>query len=105
MKITITNHDLEVEGTPGLSLLNTFLITGAPIHTVCGGKAICGCCRVKVLAGQETMSKANRYEQARLGEALLAAGWRLSCQSHALRDIELLMPRAEELDGLCSRKP
>lgn len=104
MKIYIKNHELEVDGTPSLSLLNNFLVNGSPIHTVCGGKAICGCCRIKIIAGQKFMSKPNKFEQAKLGDTLLKEGWRLSCQSYALRDIEIFMPKAEDLEDLCSRK-
>ena len=102
MKIEIENLDLEIDATPALSLLNNFLVQGAPVHTVCGGKALCGCCRIKIIAGQESMSKPNKFEQEKLGVALLNEGWRLSCQSFALRGIKIFMPKGEDLADFCS---
>ncbi len=102
MKIDIKNHDLQVDGTPALSLLNNFLVSQSPIHTVCGGKARCGCCRIKISKGQESMSKANEFEKVRLGDVLLQEGWRLSCQSYALRDLEVFMPKGKDLEDFCS---
>ncbi|MBU1417608.1 MAG: (2Fe-2S)-binding protein [Proteobacteria bacterium] len=101
--VTILNHNLEISSQPTFSLLNNFLINDAPIHGSCGGHANCGCCRIRILEGPEGMTKANEREMQKLGEKLLAAGWRLSCQAHSLRDIVIHMPTGNELDRDCSK--
>lgn len=104
-EIYIKNLGIVVRSNPGRSLLNNFLIEDAPIHTVCGGHANCGCCRVKVLEGSKGMNQPNQREILRLGEKLVSQGWRLSCQSYCLRDIVVHMPQTDELDKACSNRP
>lgn len=103
-KVTISNHQISIDFNPGYNLLHNFLNLGAPIHTVCGGNANCGCCRIKILDGSKGMTPPNSMEIRRLGRELIDKGWRLSCQSHSLRDITAHMPTTEELDGRCSPK-
>jgi len=103
--ITIANHDLTIPANPGQSLLNNFLINQAPIHTICGGKARCGCCRIKILSGAAATTKVNDLEVARLGRELIDAGWRLACQTHTLRDLTIYVPPGEELDDHCCEPP
>lgn len=102
-KIHIKNLDRTIEAGPGLNLLNNFILTESPIHTVCGGRAMCGCCRIRVLEGEAGTSRPNAAEIARLGEELIEQGWRLSCQTYALRDITVYMPIDADLDDICSK--
>lgn len=101
-RIYIVNYNLVVEVNHGLSLLNNFLINHSPIHTVCGGHAMCGCCRIKILSGTYGISQVTPGEMMRLGEDLIAQGWRLSCQTFTLRDIDVHMPFPSQLDDICS---
>lgn len=102
-QIFIENHNQVITCNPGLNLLNNFLINDIPIHTVCGGKAMCGCCRIKIISGMEGINKVNQAETSRLGEELIKDGWRLACQSFCLRDITVHVPTSQELDDLCSQ--
>lgn len=102
-KITIENLDISIQSNPGYSLLNNFLQLDVPIHTICGGNANCGCCRIKILSGTKGMTRPNHLEIRRLGEHLIDEGWRLSCQSYSLRDIVVHIPVSEELDTKCRR--
>ena len=102
--VTILNHDLKILCKAAYSLLNNFLINDAPIHTTCHGHANCGCCRIKILEGNEGMTRPNEREVRRLGKDLISQGWRLSCQSHSLRDLVVYMPTRDELDPKCSKK-
>jgi ferredoxin len=54
---------------------------GVPIATTCFGKATCGLCRVKILAGEEFLSAFNAQERNHLGDEHLAAHERLACQA------------------------
>ncbi len=95
-KVFIANRSLTVTVNPAFSLLNNYLMQNIPIQTVCGGKAGCGRCRFRVLEGAAHLSPVRPAEIARLGEALIAAGWRLSCQTHALRDVTIELPGLNE---------
>lgn len=91
-EVLIKNRDQRVEVNPAHSLLNNFLIQQVPIATICGGKARCGRCRIKVLAGSEGMTPLREPEKKRLTPEELAQGWRLACQNHALRDLIVEIP-------------
>lgn len=102
--IIIDNLNVTVTAVPGRSLLISLLNADQPIHTVCGGKAACGCCRIRVLEGGKKLSPVNQYERARLTPELVSDGWRLACQTYALRDVTVYLPTADELDSHCSKK-
>ena len=103
-KITISNMNVTVDALPGRSLLISLLQADQPVHTVCGGKAGCGCCRVRIVKGASTLSPINDAEKARLGPEKISDGWRLACQTHMLRDVTIYLPEKEELDSICSKK-
>lgn len=103
-KIIIDNLNETVEALPGRSLLISLLNADQPIHTVCGGKAACGCCRIRIIAGGGKLSPVNQYEKARLGAEMIKEGYRLACQTYALRDVAIHLPTADELDTICSKK-
>ena len=78
-----------VPSSPAVSLLNLLLRSGVPIHTVCGGRAQCGRCLIRVLAGEQNLSPRRAAEQQRL--AALGAGpdMRLACQSYTRGEVEI----------------
>lgn len=95
-RVFIANRSLTVTVNPAYSLFNNYLMQGVPVQTLCGGKAGCGRCRFRVLEGAAHLSPVRPAEIARLGERLIAGGWRLSCQSHALRDVTIELPEMGE---------
>ena len=95
-EIRIANRGISLIVNPAFSLLNNYLMQNIPIQTLCGGKAACGRCRFRVIDGASSLSPVRPAEIARLGEALIAAGWRLSCQTHALRDVTIELPGIDE---------
>jgi uncharacterized 2Fe-2S/4Fe-4S cluster protein (DUF4445 family) len=54
---------------------------GVPVATACVGKATCGLCRVKVLAGEAHLSPFNAGERKHLGNVYFITKERLSCQA------------------------
>ena len=74
-KVCIANRAITVTVNPAFSLLNNYLMQNIPIQTVCGGKAACGRCRFRVIDGAAGLSPVRPAEIARLGDALIAAGW------------------------------
>jgi len=90
---------IEVDGRPiecaaGRPLLNELLNAGLVVETACGGQGSCHLCRVTVLQG-EGLPVPNRIENKALGNVLLAAGLRLSCQipAQALMRVQIPKPR------------
>ena len=79
----------EVPANLRASILTSLLQAGRPIRHDCGGKALCGTCRVRVLEGAAALSPISDRERARLSAAGAAPGERLACQAHAARDAEI----------------
>lgn len=87
-----TEGSIEVEGNAAVSLLNALLRGGARIRHDCGGKALCGTCRVHVTEGGSALSPMGERERARLEAIGAAADERLACQAYALRDVTIAAP-------------
>lgn len=67
---------------------------GVLIPTACVGRASCGLCRVKVVAGEEHLSPLNNDEKRHLGNTYFVTRLRLSCQAKVSGDVTLLIPDA-----------
>jgi Na+-transporting NADH:ubiquinone oxidoreductase subunit NqrF len=99
-KIIIKNLDKEIEASPVISVFNNLAMNGIGIFNKCGGKGICGKCRIKVLNPEERgIRKPNETEKRHLSEEELKQGFRLSCQLFAACDIELevYLPKKKSL--------
>ncbi len=80
--------EISVESSAVLSLLNALVRGGARIRHDCGGKALCGTCRVRVIeARRGALSPIGERERARLDAVGAAADERLACQAYAVRDV------------------
>jgi uncharacterized 2Fe-2S/4Fe-4S cluster protein (DUF4445 family) len=73
----------EYEKTTQLSLGNNILDAAKKvdvnISAVCGGRGLCGKCRVVVKEGAQNLEPASRLEAMSLSKEELAAGYRLAC--------------------------
>jgi uncharacterized 2Fe-2S/4Fe-4S cluster protein (DUF4445 family) len=67
-----------VEITRGASLASALPEMG--VEFPCGGTALCGACRVRVLEGSLSITESDR---SIFSAKELADGWRLACQAHA----------------------
>ncbi len=73
----------EIETSPAVSLLNALLRNGVRISHLCGGRARCGTCRVRILEGERFLSPMGEEERIRLTErGPLPEHVRLACQSY-----------------------
>lgn len=82
------------------NLLKNLLINRITTFSKCGGKAICGGCRVKITAGHRYCNKPVAEEKVHMTEQQLEQGWRLACQVFCLRDINVYLPTIEEIKNL-----
>jgi 2Fe-2S ferredoxin len=80
----------------GESLFAAGQRAGVPIPTACVGKATCGLCRVKILAGEALLTPINADEKKHLGNTYFISKLRLACQSRPIADgaIEVELPDA-----------
>ncbi len=67
-----------VPAAAGLSVLELAGRSGIELESACGGKGVCGACRIRV---QGPVSEPGAREQECLEPSELAAGWRLACQA------------------------
>ena len=78
-------EDREIEVEEGTTILDAAQSSDIPIpvETVCGGRGICGTCRV--LIRNVEVPPPNPHDRRLLSEQQLASGWRLACQ-HPVTD-------------------
>ncbi len=101
-KIAISYADGPRVAAPrGLTLLEISRLNGIPHASVCGGRARCSTCRVRVLGGLAQQPAALDTERRVLNRVGAPANVRLACQLRPQSDIEiaLLLPAAAGIGG------
>ncbi|MGI9463603.1 MAG: 2Fe-2S iron-sulfur cluster-binding protein, partial [Aestuariivirgaceae bacterium] len=86
---------------PGATLLEVSRAHGVPHASVCGGRARCSTCRVRVLEGLETQPAASETEQSVLDRVGATANVRLACQLRPSADLSVvpLLPEHRTASG------
>lgn len=86
----------------GFSILEASRWANVPHASVCGGRARCTTCRVRVWRGSESLPPAEQAEHDALRRFGVPEGIRLACQVRPTGDITItpLVPVARALDGL-----
>jgi ferredoxin len=87
--IRIKGREDPIPSSPAVSLLNLLQRNAVSIQTICGGRAQCGRCMVRILSGAEKMNRKNQRELTRLKALNAGEDMRLACQSHTRGDIEI----------------
>ena len=85
-------HDVEINCRSGDSLLAALADTDCPPRADCGGRGVCGLCRVRVLSG--AAPPPTPRERAKLPPPALARGIRLACQSKPAGDTVISLEAA-----------
>jgi uncharacterized 2Fe-2S/4Fe-4S cluster protein (DUF4445 family) len=85
--------DVTVDVPAGTVLLDAALDHGINVETLCGGKGICGKCRVRILGEPE---KAFSTEEELFSAEELAQGYRLACLHKVRRPLEVEVVPAED---------
>ena len=98
-KLTIRHGEtltsVAFDGAPLLS--DVFRAQGLTITTPCGGKGLCGKCKVLV---NGTLSEPTKEEIKVLSPALLASGMRLACQATLLGDATVTIPESAVITNI-----
>jgi len=87
--IRITPYGIELKGRRGETLLDVLRRSGITIDASCGGRGLCGRCRVRILSGIATDPTAS--EERLLGDSI-RVGWRLACQVKLEGDLCIAVP-------------
>jgi len=82
--------NIRIECTEGSLLSEAARDAGVRLISVCGGKGLCGKCRVKVMAGE--VPPLTDAEREHLSKEEIADGNRLVCQVLVLSDIAVYVP-------------
>lgn len=90
--ITFQPMGVAVAVAPGTTVLAAAEQQKLFLRHVCGGNAICGTCRCKVLTGAGALSPIARHERKRLAEFYASPDVRLSCQAEVLGDVTVVIP-------------
>jgi Na+-transporting NADH:ubiquinone oxidoreductase subunit F len=88
VKIALKNG-IQLEVSPGSSLLETLSEQGIFLPTTCGGEGICTLCRCHVISGGGTVQQA---ETEGLTSDELKENWRLACQVKVRKDMIIQLP-------------
>ena len=87
---------ITVDCNPGESVFACARRSGIPVPTACAGKATCGLCRVKILAGEASVAPINAAEKKHLGNTYFITKLRLSCQLAPTGDLTVRIPDMPE---------
>ena len=87
--IRIKGREQGISSSPAISILNLLQRNRVSIQTLCGGRAQCGRCLIRILSGAERMNKKNQREIIRLKAMNAGEDMRLACQSYTRGDIEI----------------
>ncbi len=71
------------------SILNVLLSNRFPIDTLCGGRAECGRCLIRIRSGAELLSPLREKEERKLASLGAGKDMRLACQCYTRGSIEI----------------
>lgn len=104
-KIRFLPDDKLVEVEAGITLMQAAEKAGVYINNLCGGKGVCGRCRVQVTGGR---IRADKHSLNFLSKEEITDGYVLACQTTIDSDIDVLIPpesRLEEAQILLESSP
>ncbi len=105
--VRITYPDgVEVQVSPGTTILAASRSAGIPHASVCGGRGRCSTCRVRIERSAEHLSPPGPRERALLERVGMPENVRLACQVRPTRDVSvtpLLPPHVEPRQALAGQ--
>jgi uncharacterized 2Fe-2S/4Fe-4S cluster protein (DUF4445 family) len=90
--VTFYPQKRKVKVEKGISILNAAMEANIGIRTECGGKGICGKCKI-VVKGKENVSELTESEKTHLSREEIAIGYRLACQTFPKKSVDVLIPK------------
>ncbi|MFN3920332.1 MAG: 2Fe-2S iron-sulfur cluster-binding protein [Methylohalobius sp.] len=81
VRLTVLPSGKTVETVSGVCLLDAILEAGGTLAQLCGRRASCGTCCVRVIQGQRGLSKIGARERRWLAQSEAESPLRLACQA------------------------
>lgn len=98
VELVVEPYNIRVEADRGERVYDVLKRAGIPFRTECGGRGLCGKCRVIVKGG--AVSAVTPTELRLLSQDELEAGYRLACQTFLEGSTALLVPPESRSGGL-----
>ena len=92
--LTVISEERKYEFTSGKSLMDIILDAGLFIDNACGGKGLCGKCRVRIIQGDP--GPVSETEHRILKDDEIAQGIRLACLVFPSSDISIELLQKEK---------
>ncbi|MEA2087594.1 MAG: ASKHA domain-containing protein [Candidatus Caldatribacteriota bacterium] len=96
IKITFLPDKKNIEANEGITVLEALERAGINIDTPCGGKGICGKCKILINKGITAATQIEEEEV--LSEEEIKKGFRLACQTKLFKDTIIEIPSEIRLD-------
>jgi len=94
-KISFLPDEKEVEVEAGTTIMEAAEKAGVYINNLCGGKGVCGKCRIQVMNGRIL---ADKHSISLLSKQEIESGYALACQTRVDSDMEILIPPESRLE-------
>jgi uncharacterized 2Fe-2S/4Fe-4S cluster protein (DUF4445 family) len=94
-KIKFLPDGKTIDVEAGTTIMEAAQTAGVHINNLCGGKGVCGRCRVKVTNGK---IRADKHSISLLSREEILEGYVLACQTKVDSDLEILIPAESILD-------
>ena len=92
MKITFDPFNVVVSIKNEESLLEAAAKAGVEIESICGGKGICGKCKITIISGKEALPSPTPQERKVLRNDEIRIGYRLACMVKPRLDTTVYVP-------------
>lgn len=94
--VTLEPYGKRVEVEPGATILQVATSAGIGIRSECGGRGLCGKCRV-IVQRREAVDEVKDAEKRLLSDSELRTGYRLACQTRILGEVVVVIPQESRL--------
>ncbi|MEM3607895.1 MAG: ASKHA domain-containing protein [Candidatus Bathyarchaeia archaeon] len=112
LKIRFEDYGVEGEFEEGVTVLEVSRLLGVDLESICGGKGICGKCKVSIISSEGAVPRAAPAEERLLSREELDKGVRLACLLKPKGSLTVRVPlwsrrRTQRLqvEGLDTRAP
>lgn len=95
VKVRFEPSGIEIQAEQGSVLIDAALDAGVHINASCGGRGVCGKCRVTIAEGSVDQGLSEK-----VSEKDAAAGVRLACQARLSGDVTIEVPVESALDNV-----
>ncbi|MEM3640931.1 MAG: ASKHA domain-containing protein [Candidatus Bathyarchaeia archaeon] len=97
VRVIFEPYGRRVEASAGELVFSLAKSGGVIIRSECGGKGVCGKCKV-IVVDRDAVSKLTESERKHLAQNDIDAGYRLACQTRILKNTVIMVPHESRLE-------